>query len=200
MRRRLERHGLWHGDHNELDIFSRVQARGADQVAARKALVRDGGRARRSASWHWCPRCAIRRHTARARRWTRPSWTRHPLVSRSWPESPRPSCLPPTLRRGYEVEEKRWGRHTPGHPPRVSLATPHVRRRRWWRRAPARREQCSGRAVHARLPGGPRQFPCSPSPRVVLRRWRHCRLRRRWHQRTRRASKSGVPLQSRVTP
>lgn len=48
MRRRLERHGLWHGDHNELDIFSRVQARGADQVAARKALVRDGGRARRA--------------------------------------------------------------------------------------------------------------------------------------------------------
>ena len=48
MRRRLERHGLWHGDRSELDVFTRVQARGADQTAARNALVRDGGRARRA--------------------------------------------------------------------------------------------------------------------------------------------------------
>ena len=48
MRRRLERHGLWHGDRSELHVFSRVQARGADQLATRRALVRDGGRARRA--------------------------------------------------------------------------------------------------------------------------------------------------------
>ena len=48
MRRRLERHGLWRGDRSELHVFSRVQARGADQLATRKALMRDGGRARRA--------------------------------------------------------------------------------------------------------------------------------------------------------
>ena len=48
MRRRLERHGLWHADRSELHVFSRVQARGADQLATRRALVRDGGRAQRA--------------------------------------------------------------------------------------------------------------------------------------------------------
>ena len=48
MRRRLERHGLWYGDRSELHVFSRVQARGADQLATRTALVRDGARAQRA--------------------------------------------------------------------------------------------------------------------------------------------------------
>ena len=153
-----------------------------------------------SASWRRPPRCATRRHTARARRWTRPSWTRHPPVWRGLPEAPRPSCPQRTPGRGgaaeegWAAEEKRWRRHPPGHPPRVLPATPHVRRRRRRRRqAPAPREQGSGRAAHACPPGAPRRLPRSPSPRAVLRRQRHRRLRRRWHQRTRRARQAGVP-------